>query len=61
MPKVESVLREFLGRIGVSARRSDEIAAQLVLELRQKILYYREGLTIEAYENYLLEPPRIEV
>ncbi len=61
MPKVESVLREFLGRLGVSARSSDAIAAQLVLELREKILHYREGFTIEAYQNHLLEPPRIEV
>ncbi len=57
--RVEEVLKDFLLRIGVSAH--SEAAESFSLELKSRILSYREGATIESYANYLSEPPKIKL
>ncbi len=60
--RVEGVLREFLAHIGLTARVSqDEVTHAWIHELRIRVIYYREGLTIESYSNHLVEPPAIQL
>ena len=58
--RVEQVLKDFLKRVGVSAR-SEELVGGLSVELRSRILSYREGSTIESYPNFISEPPKIKL
>ncbi len=57
--RVEQVLKDFLQRIGVAAH--SEVAEDLAVDLRTRILSYRSGTTIEAYPHYLTEPPKIRL
>ena len=60
--RVEKVLGEFLARIGLSAKVSSEDVAHVwIHNLRIRIIYYREGETIEAYQHHLVAPPMIEI
>ena len=58
--RVEAVLKDFLKKVGVSTR-SGELAEGLSVELRARILSYREGATIESYPNFMSEPPKIKL
>ncbi len=60
--RVEKVLREFLARIGLSAKVSTEdVAHAWIHDLRMRVIYYREGETIETYPNHLVAPPMIKL
>ncbi|MEM7167761.1 MAG: hypothetical protein AAF581_20085 [Planctomycetota bacterium] len=58
--KVEGALRTFLTRIGLG-QELDSTVAELVSDLRSRVLTHRAGLTIECYQEYLVTPPRIDV
>ncbi len=57
--RVEGVLRDVLSRVGLRAK--DDEMAEMVEELRSRILCYREGLTIESYAEYFVTPPKIDL
>ena len=58
--RVEGVLNDFLTRIGVRSER-EAIVEGLTEQLRSRVLHFRQGKTIEDYQNFLSVPPRIEV
>ena len=59
--RVEGVLRDFLGRIGMSSKTKSNLAEEMVLALRMSIIHYREGETIESYQNFLTDPPNVRL
>ncbi len=57
--RVEQVLKDFLTRIGVPAHT--EMTDSLTLDLKVRVLSYRQGVTIESYPDFLSEPPQIKL
>ena len=55
--RVEQVLVDFLQRVGL---RQGSVDCDL-LDLRERVIAYRRGLTIENYPEYLSAPPQIEL
>ena len=60
--RVEQVLRDFLHKIGVPARGNTiDSIEDLSIDLKARIISYREGQTIESYAEYVSPPPTIEL
>ena len=58
--RIEQVLRDFLTRVG-DPDRTAPLAEGLSLELKSRILSYREGQTIDSYVEHIMEPPKIKL
>lgn len=59
--RMETALRDFLARMGISRTAADDAVDEAMRDFRRRVVKFRSGQTIESYERYLVRPPTIEL